>query len=316
MSSNTHHVYCHALKQRLTPCSSLSIDASISHACVAAIIRLNPAAQRSPPPLDLLFIRRALRSDDPWSGQIAFPGGRHQGSESLQCTAERESREEIGLDLSQSSNDFVCVGCAHQMDVTRGTHTLRVIALMFVQRTRETPPLRLAGDEVHSVAWVSTAQLMAPPLRRAEIAMSAATEARWRGRVSAESWSELMMDAQLNAKLDAVSEDVGTPHVDLCLEFRHRVVPNHVFRFPGIVLDTFTQERHWLLWGLTYRMTAHVMNALGVAHYLRFKQSSKGRYGLAHGMLAIARKFMHVDLKWTSCGLEPYFARKKLTSKL
>ena len=128
-----------------------------------------------------------------------------------------------------------------------------------------------------------------------------------------------MMDAQLNAKLKTVFEEVGTPHVDLCLEFRHRVVPNNVFRFPGIVLDA--RDRHgedgfWLLWGLTYRMTAYVMNALGVTNHLRSKQSSKGRFGLAHGMLAIARKFMHVDLKWTSCGLEPYFARKKLASKL
>ena len=38
---------------------------------------------------------------DPWSGQIAFPGGRHEPQDaSLLDTATRETREELGLDLS------------------------------------------------------------------------------------------------------------------------------------------------------------------------------------------------------------------------
>jgi 8-oxo-dGTP pyrophosphatase MutT (NUDIX family) len=50
--------------------------------------------------LELLFIKRAARDDDPWSGQIAFPGGRHDDSdESLEDTAVRETREEVGLEL-------------------------------------------------------------------------------------------------------------------------------------------------------------------------------------------------------------------------
>lgn len=50
---------------------------------------------------DTLFIRRATREGDPWSGDMAFPGGRHDpGDLSLRHTAEREAREEVGLDLS------------------------------------------------------------------------------------------------------------------------------------------------------------------------------------------------------------------------
>jgi 8-oxo-dGTP pyrophosphatase MutT (NUDIX family) len=50
--------------------------------------------------LELLFIRRAVRAGDPWSGQVAFPGGRHEDSdESLEDTAVRETREEVGLEL-------------------------------------------------------------------------------------------------------------------------------------------------------------------------------------------------------------------------
>jgi len=52
--------------------------------------------------LDLLFIRRAERAEDPWSGQIAFPGGRqHVGDRSTLETALRETKEELGIDLSR-----------------------------------------------------------------------------------------------------------------------------------------------------------------------------------------------------------------------
>lgn len=48
----------------------------------------------------LLFIQRAEREGDPWSGHMAFPGGRHQAEDpDVRRTAERETREEIGLDL-------------------------------------------------------------------------------------------------------------------------------------------------------------------------------------------------------------------------
>jgi len=51
--------------------------------------------------LELLFIKRAEYEGDPWSGQIAFPGGRVEaGDGSLQETAIRETREETGIDLA------------------------------------------------------------------------------------------------------------------------------------------------------------------------------------------------------------------------
>ena len=48
----------------------------------------------------LLFIERARVEGDPWSGDIAFPGGRVEPQDDgLQAAAERETQEEIGLDL-------------------------------------------------------------------------------------------------------------------------------------------------------------------------------------------------------------------------
>jgi 8-oxo-dGTP pyrophosphatase MutT (NUDIX family) len=49
----------------------------------------------------LLFIKRAYHKGDRHSGQIAFPGGRQEsGDRSLEDTALRETREEIGLSTS------------------------------------------------------------------------------------------------------------------------------------------------------------------------------------------------------------------------
>jgi 8-oxo-dGTP pyrophosphatase MutT (NUDIX family) len=51
--------------------------------------------------MDILFIRRAEHPDDPWSGQMAFPGGRQEsGDEDLIATATRETHEEVGLSLA------------------------------------------------------------------------------------------------------------------------------------------------------------------------------------------------------------------------
>ncbi|NCO50914.1 MAG: NUDIX domain-containing protein, partial [Deltaproteobacteria bacterium] len=51
---------------------------------------------------ELLFIRRAERENDPWSGDIAFPGGGIEAQDiDCRAAAERETREEIGLSLTQ-----------------------------------------------------------------------------------------------------------------------------------------------------------------------------------------------------------------------
>src|SRR5271170_1435219 len=53
--------------------------------------------------LQICFIRRVERPGDPWSGHRAFPGGRASpGDPSAQAVAERETREEVGLILTES----------------------------------------------------------------------------------------------------------------------------------------------------------------------------------------------------------------------
>jgi 8-oxo-dGTP pyrophosphatase MutT (NUDIX family) len=50
--------------------------------------------------LAALLIERAQHPLDPWSGHMAFPGGRHDVSDpTLERTAIRETLEEVGIDL-------------------------------------------------------------------------------------------------------------------------------------------------------------------------------------------------------------------------
>lgn len=55
------------------------------------------------PENQLLMIQRAERPGDPWSGQMAFPGGHWEPSDAdLRETAIRETQEEIGLSLKDA----------------------------------------------------------------------------------------------------------------------------------------------------------------------------------------------------------------------
>ncbi|MGC8506274.1 MAG: NUDIX hydrolase [Thermoplasmata archaeon] len=46
-----------------------------------------------------VLIKRNMRNDDPWSGQMALPGGYRKKGESSSETARREAYEEVGIEL-------------------------------------------------------------------------------------------------------------------------------------------------------------------------------------------------------------------------
>lgn len=63
-------------------------------AAVALVLR--PAAED----VELLLIKRAERAGDPWSGHMAFPGGRRDPEDpDTVATAVRETHEEVGVEL-------------------------------------------------------------------------------------------------------------------------------------------------------------------------------------------------------------------------
>ena len=62
--------------------------------------------QRGDP--EILFIKRAARVGDRWTGHVAFPGGKKEPSDlDDQAAAARETREEVGLDLETEHCLFV-----------------------------------------------------------------------------------------------------------------------------------------------------------------------------------------------------------------
>lgn len=53
----------------------------------------------------LLFIQRAKSEKDPWSGHMAFPGGRYElTDQDTLFTAKREMHEEVGFDIDSEVN--------------------------------------------------------------------------------------------------------------------------------------------------------------------------------------------------------------------
>lgn len=101
---------------------------------------------------ELLFIRRAERSGDPWSGHIAFPGGRVEPrDEHIRRAAERETVEEVGLILEES--DYV----GRLDDLTGRSESVRVSAFCYVV---ERPTTLVLNHEVRDAFWVPIDRLV------------------------------------------------------------------------------------------------------------------------------------------------------------
>ncbi|KAF9908183.1 hypothetical protein BX616_000226 [Lobosporangium transversale] len=105
---------------------------------------------------EVLFIERATRKTDRWSGHVALPGGkREEGDEDDQETAARETMEEIGLDLSDLAQ-FRCLGALDDRELwtSFGRVFLMVLSpFVYIQLSPSTPPLKPQPDEVASVHW-------------------------------------------------------------------------------------------------------------------------------------------------------------------
>jgi 8-oxo-dGTP pyrophosphatase MutT (NUDIX family) len=127
-----------------------------SRAAVALILREGATG------IELLFIRRAEHPRDPWSGQMAFPGGRAEpGDADLQATAVRETAEEIGLDLGHAGE---LLGTLDEVRAMARMRPMDLTIQPFVFRVT-TPTELLMSAEVKSLHWLPLAALLGTDLR-------------------------------------------------------------------------------------------------------------------------------------------------------
>ena len=107
---------------------------------------------------EALFIRRSIREDDPWSGQMAFPGGRFDSEDAtLKRTAIRETQEEIGLDLN-AFGDYL--GALTPLEPMRSTPPRNIIIEPHFFLVRETPALTLDFSEVAETMWLPLSPML------------------------------------------------------------------------------------------------------------------------------------------------------------
>lgn len=122
-----------------------------AHAAVAAILR------RGSRGAEVLLIRRAERAGNPWSGHMAFPGGRRDaGNRDLLATAVRETREEVGLDLDANG---ALLGRLANLDAIAKARRRGLTITPFVFALTREVPLTFDAAEVAEALWAPLAPL-------------------------------------------------------------------------------------------------------------------------------------------------------------
>ncbi|KAG2234420.1 hypothetical protein INT48_007168 [Thamnidium elegans] len=65
---------------------------------------------------EILFMQRATRVGDRWSGHVSFVGGKNEPNETDEDTVKREVMEEIGIDLN--TKDYIQVGKLDEREIS------------------------------------------------------------------------------------------------------------------------------------------------------------------------------------------------------
>lgn len=119
--------------------------ANTRQAAVAVVLRETADATEA------LFILRATKDGDPWSGHMAFPGGHlDPGDDHLQAAAERETREEIGLDLVEHGE---CLGPIDAVRANPRGRNLDMVVTPYVFVLKGEVPALTPNYEVADILW-------------------------------------------------------------------------------------------------------------------------------------------------------------------
>jgi len=159
------------VRRALTVHRPVILAADRPHAAVAMIIAEAPDGP------EVLFIVRAPHDDDPWSGNIAFPGGRVEPADNgPRQTAERETFEELAFDLTKC--DYL-----GRIDDLYGL-SLPILVSCFVYAVPRRPQLR-PNHEIAEIFWYPLGGFPAPARHRLETFP-------WRGTATTQPVAELL----------------------------------------------------------------------------------------------------------------------------
>ena len=104
--------------------------------------------------LQILFVKRAENLADPWSGQMALPGGKRDATDqSLKQTVVRETLEETNINLLDRCR-FLGV-----METQTSTPRPEMKILPFVVLLEHEPSIKLNG-ELERFVWISPEELV------------------------------------------------------------------------------------------------------------------------------------------------------------
>jgi ADP-ribose pyrophosphatase YjhB (NUDIX family) len=178
--------------------------------------------------VEALYILRATRESDPWSGHVAFPGGRQNPGESDLDTCIRETREELGLELSDESLfsrigrlDDTGIYFNDRVSFVLGCFIFKVNPAVPVEAIAITPDLR----EVKDYAWV--------PL-------------------------ECIIDSSRLVPYELILTSGSLLPIHEHFRRYARLLRIDKLVFPSIILET--SRNIFQLWGITLRLTEQVAN--------------------------------------------------------
>jgi len=124
---------------------------------VAILLRHNPKSLHQ---LEMLFIKRAVRKGDRYSGDVAFPGGKQEPGETDLQTVVREVWEEIGINL-EAPGTWQFLGRIND----RFALELVVHCFVYLQLVMDSPRLKMQQTEVAACNWVPVHCLCGPSHR-------------------------------------------------------------------------------------------------------------------------------------------------------
>lgn len=172
LDASLRHPTVARLADRLAVRATLEADdePGVRLAAVAAVLRVLDEPE-------LLFIKRAEAVGDPWSGHMAFPGGRHEpGDRSLLETAVRETREETAIDIARVGQ---LLGRLDDL-APRSPMLPRIVIRPYVAIVH--PDVHIvASDEVAAHFWVPLTQLLDPAMQAEHVLLHDGARLRFPG---------------------------------------------------------------------------------------------------------------------------------------